>query len=410
MNEHTKITRESIGWILEQPVEMMKMLLQHHSELCRVVVNSILESEVASLTGAWYTHDKPHEGRYSRYGFNPGSVRVGASKIGIDVPRVSDAETKSFKPLSSYEELKRCEGPDEQVLKGMLSGLSTRNYGGVVDILMDGFGLSSASVSKRFVEASQACVKEFEARVYTENYVALFIDGLHCAGEQLITMLGVTDGGVKHILHVMQSHSESSRAIGQELEKLIGRGFRCDDGLLIVIDGSKGIRKAVEDVFKEKAMIQRCTFHKRENVVSYLNEEQSKEFTKKYSAALALPGYKSAHQALTTLANELARVNKQAAASLREGLEELLTVHKLGLREEFGKSFLTTNMIENQQNQIRRQTKNVKNWMSPEQKLRWVISALMQSEQRMKKITNHKELHKLQSALRRLITKHEPQH
>lgn len=170
-------------------------------------------------------------------------------------------------------------------------------------------------------------------------------------------------------------------------------------GLLFITDGAKGIKKAIEQEFAGKAIIQRCIWHKRENVLSYLSEKVKEEVKKEYHQALAQTTYKEAKSKLLLLKSKLETINRQAAHSLWEGMEELLTLHQLELREEFSVSFSTTHCIESVNAQIKKHTGRVTHWSSSTQRYRWVASALLEIEATMRKVDNFKQLYKMKKAI-----------
>ena len=139
MDKSTKISREKLSWLYEQPIDIKISLLTQHLTISQIILNQILEDDVSRLSGSRYSHDKPHFGEYSRYGFNPGSVRIGDKKVAIDVPRVVNNRTGNFEKLLSYAELKQLDEPTDQLVNGVLYGLSTRDYHRVVDHLAESF-------------------------------------------------------------------------------------------------------------------------------------------------------------------------------------------------------------------------------------------------------------------------------
>ena len=401
MDKSTKVTREKFSWLFEQPLDLKVSILEQHLSICQLVINQILEEEVKLLSGERYSHDKPNSGKFSRYGFNPGSVNIGGKKLKIDIPRVRNEKKGTFQSLESYQELKDLDGADDQTLEGVLHGLSTRDYGEVVDYLQEGFGLSKSSVSRKFIRASEEKLKEFESRDISQHrLIAIFIDGKYLARQQMIIVMGVTDGGQKVMLGLLQTTTENSQAIGQLFIQLKEKGLQYQEGLLFVTDGSKGIRKAIEEQFSGKALIQRCIWHKRENVLSYLPEGVKEETKKAYHKALAEPRYQDAKKVLVELTQKLEKINRQAASSLKEGMEELLTLHKLGLSEQFSGSFSTTNCIESVNSQIKKYTGRVTHWSNSDQRYRWTAAALLEAEQRMRKVDNFKQLYKLKKAIK----------
>ena len=265
---------------------------------------------------------------------NPGSVKTGGQKIPIDVPRVFDNKNLPYQ--------------DEQIIGSVLHGLSMWDYGAVINHLEDSFGLSSSTISRSFIERSKEALEEFESRKLTkEEFIAIFMDGKFLVSEQMVIALGITLSGRKVQLGVIQTTTENSISIKGLLKDLIERGLKHEDGLLFIIDGSTGLIKAIKETFGEKAVIQRCQWHKRENVMSYLNEEDQQYFRKKLQAAYREPKYKDAKEKLLSIHEGLKVLNRSAANSLKEGLKETLTIHRLGVTKYFDRSFTTTNCIEN---------------------------------------------------------------
>ena len=302
--------------------------------------------------------------------------------------------------MESYQELKKLDAIDEQAMQAVLHGLSTRDYGSVIDYLEEGFGLSKSSVSSKFIRATEEKLKEFESRdISGHKLVAVFIDGKYLARQQMIIAMGITESGQKVILGLLQTTTENAQAIGQLFCNLKERGMQYRQGLLFVIDGAKGLRKAIEEQFGNKAIVQRCSWHKRENVLSYLAENLHEEIKTEYHEALSQKTYAKAKEAFMQLKNKLQKINRQAAASLQEGLEELLTLHKINLNEDFFVSFSTTNCIESVNSQIKKYAGRVTHWSSSGQRYRWLAAALLQIEQRMRKVDNFKKLKQMKRAI-----------
>lgn len=392
--------RKKISWLLEQDLEVKLTALGHYWEISRMLINDILEDEVKVHTGERYSHDKPHNGKYSRWGTNPGSVKLGDQRIRLLVPRIYDNELNCSKSLKSYEKLRQANATDERLFKALLLGLSTRDYEQVVCNLMDSFGLSASSVSKEFVEESKKRLEDFDNRSLAEyEFVGLFIDGKSLAKEQIIIALGITAKGRKIPLGFIQSGSENSRAIKELLSNIVNRGLQYDEGLLVVIDGSRGIYKAVKEVFGAHAIIQRCVWHKRENVLSYLPESKQDHYKKRINKAYHQGSYNDAKSDLKSIIKDLKTENMSASRSMEEGLEETLTIHRLGLTDYFKRSFSTTNIIESLNSQVERYLKKVKCWKNSSQRHRWTACALIEIEQRMRRVHNYKKLYLLREQL-----------
>ena len=201
------------------------------------------------------------------------------------------------------------------------------------------------------------------------------------------------------ILGFIEASTEKYEVCRDFLNGLLERGLTKENEILVVIDGGKGLRKAVDVVLGEKAFIQRCQWHKRENVVGYLPKERQQEWRGKLQAAYELPTYEAARARLLAHRRELKGINASAAASLTEGLEETLTLHRLGLFEELGASFKTTNIIENVNGLLDRLTGRVTRWRNSDQRQRWVGTALLDIEPRLRKVKGHKHLLALRQAM-----------
>ena len=236
--------------------------------------------------------------------------------------------------------------------------------------------------------------------------MALWIDGKHVAGEQMIVCMGVSEAGPKKVLGFTQATTERSEPIKELFRNLLERGLTFEEGLLCVVDGGKGLRKAIDEVFGQWAQVQRCQWHKRENVVSYLPKADQKSWRSKLQRACSAeisanePTYEAAKDRLLELKAELEQINRKAARSLQEGLEETLTLHRLGLFDELGRSLKTTNCIENLNGQVERHLGNVKRWHHSSQRCRWMALALLKAETRMQRLTGYRHLPKLKRALK----------
>ena len=402
----SRINRKKLSWLLEQDIDVKMEILLNHLEISRMLINDIFDDEVTQFAGTRYSRSRPHNGRYNRWGFNPGSVKIGNESIRVDIPRMYDNQDKENIPLETYQQLKSKSRLDENVLRAVLLGLSTRDYKRVIQGLMDSFGLSHSSVSNRFIEASSEKLEEFSKRDLSQyEFLGLFIDGKSLAREQIILVLGVTIGGDKIPLGFIQTHSENSTCIKELLSELVARGLNYREGLLCVIDGSKGIRKAINDVFGNYALIQRCKWHKRENVLSYLKDSIQDTYRSKINRAYNAETYLEAKRQLKAIIEDLKTENLSAARSLEEGLEETLTLHKLGLADDFGRSFNTTNCIENVNSLIEKHTGKVKYWKNSGQRHRWIASALLEIEHRMRKVNNHKNLSLLKEKVAQEVVK-----
>lgn len=398
-NEFTQVNRNDLDWLRDQPIDVKMELMQSHLSLCQIIANEIMQEEVYRLAGSRYSRDKPHEGRYSRWSTNPGSIRVGDSKLRVDVPRIRDMEQNRCIPLESYEKMHSIDAPTEQLVRAVLRGLSMRDYEGVVDHLGEGFGLKKSEVSRRFIEKTKDKVKQFVERDLSgERFLSIFIDGKSFGGEQIIIALGITEDGRKIAMGFIQAHSEKAEPVMDMLRNIESRGVDLSK-ILYVVDGSKGFRKAIKQIAGQDALIQRCTWHKLENIKSYLPEEQQSKVKTEYYKALACDEFEDAKSALLDLEASLRKKNMAAANSLLEAMDEILTLHRIGVDPVLRKSLRSTNCIENLNSQLVKYTWKVKNWSSSDQRYRWIASGLLEIETMMRRIPNYRKLPLLKKVL-----------
>jgi len=384
------------GLELSAKVELIRSLIP----LGLMHVQLLLDEEVVALAGPRYAHADGTSGM--RHGSNPGTVVLDGQKVPIRVPRVRSEQAEI--PLRSYQGLHGTGAADDALLRRVLYGISCRNYEAAARAIPGAIGLSSSSVSRAFIEASAAKLKEFQEReLQGERYVALFLDGKSFADTTLVIALGVRSDGTKHFLGFVETDTENEKVLTPFLRSLVERGLDLAQGLLVVIDGGKGLRAAVRQVFQKKALVQRCMWHKRENVVNYLPRSEQASWRRRLQRAYDRPTFKEAHTELTRLHHELEGRNQSAAASLAEGLEETLTLHRLGVYELLGRSFKTTNCIESANALVEERCAKVDAWKTSNQRHRWLATALLDIEPRLRRVKGHRHLSKLEAALRRAL-------
>ena len=363
-------------------------------------VREALDAEVTALAGERYARSDSHPD-VVRWGKQKGSVFLADHKLALTVPRVRDRSAKREVPLSTYTALQTPRAHDVGLYRKVLSGISCREYEAAAEAMPEAFALSSSTISRRFIRASARELRLLrERRLDDAQWIALVLDGKTFAGDQLVITLGVTTTGETRILGLVQTATENRRACASFLREIEERGFRAPDGLLAVLDGAQGLRAAVQEVFGDRVAIQRCQWHKRENVLSYLSKSDQAVWQRKIEAAYCHPTYADAKRSLLRLVKELAMVNESAARSLEEGLEETLPLHRLGIVPELGVSFRTTNLIESVMARLEEKTQRVDHWRTSDQKLRWCGAALMAVEKNFRRVKGYKQLHLLASALK----------
>ena len=362
-------------------------------------VHDLLQEEVTQLAGARYSRERGQPG-CARWGSQQGSVYLADQKVSVRVPRVRDTVRGQEVPLSRYAGLQDARRADDAALRKVLKGLSCRDYASCVDPIAETFGLSSSSLSRRFKRASAKKLQELSERNLSQyDLVGLFLDGKTFGDDEIVIALGVTLQGEKVVLGFVQTATENELVCTQFLRGLMERGLDASKGLLCVIDGSKGLRKAVDKLLTGKALVQRCHWHKRENVVRYLPAGRQGEFRRKLQNGYQQPTYEKAKASLKKVRAELATINQSAVASLDEGFEETLTLHRLGLFEELGQSFKTTNCLENLNSLVGQRTDKIDYWRNSEQKHRWLATTVLEIEPRLRKVRGHRHLPRLRAAL-----------
>lgn len=389
---------EYSGMAVDARIEAIQALiplgLMHvQEELCR---------EVVQLAGR--RHERQAGGKEMvRYGSNPGSVPLAGQRIGIRVPRLRNQRTNQEIPLASYQALRAQPGEvDERLLRKVLYGISCRNYEAAAEAVPGAIGLSASSVSRQFIKGTARQLREFQQRDLSgEDFVALWLDGKAFAEDLLVMALGLTLEGRKVPLGFVQAGTENAEVVTVFLRELLDRGLKIDAGLLVVIDGAKGLRAAVKRVLGKRATVQRCQWHKRENVVKYLPKGEQSAMRRRLQRAYEKPTYSEAKAALKEIVRELEQRNLSAARSLEEGLEETLTLHHLGLFAQLGASLKTTNCIESVLSQVESRCRKVSHWKNSSQKHRWLAASLLDIEPRLRRVRGYRHLPLLREALQK---------
>lgn len=395
VNENVVYSKDGIGDGMESRAAMIQMLIP----IALSAVNEELQAEVSRLAGSRYGRGN---GSARRWGNNRGSVCLGGQKVSVKVPRVRDVVEQREIALQSYAALRDTRIIEESALGMALNGLSQRKYEKVAQIVPQTFGIKRSSVSRRFIRASANKLKEFlERDLSGEEIVSIIIDGKSFAENGIIMALGVKISGDKMALGFIESSTENCRVCRDFINGLIQRGLKIDDGILFVIDGAKGLYKGIKDALSDKAFIQRCQWHKRENVLHYLDKKHHDHFRMKLQCAYEEPDYEKAKARLLAVRKELSLINESAAKSLDEGLEETLTLHRLGMFGKLGRSFKTTNCLESLNRQLGIYTDRVSRWQNSNQRQRWIAAALLEIEPSLNKVNGYKYLKELRDVMKR---------
>lgn len=366
------------------------------------VAAALFEQDLQALCGKRYGRKGEEAGLAQRWGKQRGRVVLGGRKVRLNRPRVRrDGEEIA---LPTYEWLQREDPLNERALEQMLIGVSTRNYQRSLEPVIGGLAESvvdKSSVSRRFVLMTEERLQAALARPLGDiEWGALMIDGINFAEHTVVVALGVDSSGKKHLLGLREGSTENGTLCKEMLSDLVGRGMPVDRALLIVIDGGKGLRQAVRDVFAQHGVVQRCQEHKKRNVLDQLPDAKKPSVRSALGEAYNAESYETALKLLKNLVRVLEKDHPGAAASLREGLEETLTVKRLGLTGALEKTLRTTNPIENLNSGIRRISKRVKRWRNGGMVLRWAGAAALEAERHFHRLKGHKAMPILLAALR----------
>ena len=286
----------------------------------------------------------------------------------------------------------------------MVRGVSTREYEHVIDMARDGFGVAKSSVSREFVRASAAEVKALAERCFSgQRFPVVMIDGVEYAGETMVVAMGITEDGTKRILGLRQGATENAVVCTALLENLRERGLDTTRPTLLVLDGSKALHAAAQRIWDQNAVIQRCQVHKKRNVKAHVPEKHLPELDQRLGAAYQESDYEAAKQSLEGTAKWLSRINPDAAASLREGLEETLTVVRLGVSAALRRTLATTNPIESALSVTRRVTARVTRWREGDMRKRWCAAGLLRAEAKFRRVKGRRDMPAFLKALASLV-------
>jgi transposase-like protein len=390
------VSRSEYGAIdVDSRLELIRTLIP----LGLMKVQEELEAEVRLLAGERYAR-----GPMVRHGRNPGSVVLGGQRIGIHVPRVRDHSCGKEVPLASYQRLHQGTELDEAALIRVLKGLSCRDYESAAMATPEAFALSSSTISRQFVRASGKQLKALQERDLSgHDIIVVVLDGKTFSADGLIVALGITVEGSKVMLGFVEASTENERVTSAFLCGLISRGLNIEAGVLVVVDGSKGLLAGVRKAFAGLVLIQRCQWHKRENVVAYLSKEEQPLLRKRLQHAYERPTYEEAKRELLKIRKELEDRNQSAVTSLDDGFEETLTLHRLGLFSVLGRSLKTTNCMESVNAMIEQRCGKVDRWQNSSQRQRWLAATMFDVEPRLNRIAGYRHLPKLRDAIMRAL-------
>jgi transposase-like protein len=368
------------------------------------VMQALFEAEIAEVAGPKGKHDLNRAA--VRHGAGKGSVTLGGRRVPVDRPRARTVDGHEV-PLTSYTHFAADDMLTRVVMERMLAGVATRRHsrvaepvGTVVD--KEAKSTSRSAISRRFVKQTETALAELMARDLTgEDIKVLLLDGEHMAERCVVAALAITADGTKKPVGLWDGSTENKTVVRSLLADLVERGLTVDDGLLVVIDGAKALAAAVREVFGAKAAIQRCTLHKRRNVADHLPDKEQAWVDAKLVKAFAHADPNTGLANAKSLAAQLEKNYPSAASSLREGLEEMFTVARLGIDGRLAKTLTTSNPIESMISIARTTNRNVTRWRDGQMVLRWTAAGMLNAERSFRRIKGYKQMPQLVDALRR---------
>jgi putative transposase len=371
------------------------------------VLHELIEAEVDEVVGPKGKHNPSRAA--VRHGHQDGEVTLGGRRVPVSRPRARGADGESEVELGTYAHFASRDPLADVMLERMLAGVSTRHYaqtgepvGSEIDAISR--SQSKSAVSREFVARTREHLIDLMSRPLDDLRLAVvMLDGIDLKGRCCVVALGIDTDGVKHPLGLWDGSTENATVATTLLANLVERGLDVEQGVLVVIDGAKALRKAVRDVFGTDTPVQRCVRHKERNVLGHLPEHARDTVRRRLRAAWALDDHDLALDRLRALADELARTDPGAAASLREGIEETLTVTRLGVRGRLKRTLASTNPCESMIETVRRISRNVKHWSSGDMCLRWTAAGMLEAETQFRRIIGHRDLAKLAVAVEREV-------
>jgi transposase-like protein len=372
------------------------------------VLHALMEEELDEVVGPKGRHDRARSA--VRHGHEGGEVTLGGRRVPVSRPRARTADGGQEVELRTYAHFAARDRLSEVMLERMLAGVSTRRYARMgepvgEEIAAVARSTSKSAVSREFVSRTREHLIELMSRPLGDLRLAvLMLDGIDLKGRCCVVALGIDVEGVKHPLGLWDGSTENATVATTLLSNLVERGLDVEQGVLVVIDGAKALRKAVRDVLGVHTPVQRCVRHKERGVLAHLPERDRPLVRRRLRAAWALDDHDRALDQLQALADELARSPPGAAASLREGMQETLTVTRLGVRGRLKRTLASTNPCESMIETVRRISRNVKRWQNGDMCLRWTAAGMLEAETQFRRIIGHPDLAKLAVAIERDVT------
>ena len=369
------------------------------------VVYELMEAEVTEVVGEKGKWKADRTAK--RHGHEDGSMTLGGRRVPVSRPRIRTADDEHELPVATYGYFADRDPLTRVVMDRMLAGVSTRKYARVGEPVGEKVEQAStstgkSSVSERFVERTRTALGELMSRRLDDVRLAvMMLDGLQIADRTHVVALGISTEGVKIPLGLWEGSTENATLARTLLADLVDRGLDPEQAILFVIDGGKALHRAIKDVFGARALVHRCNRHKERNVCDLLPERDRPAILARIRGAWALKDPDLAEQRLELLASELDRTWPDAAASLREGMAETLTLMRLGIGGQLAKTLCSTNPCESMIEIVRHTQRNVKRWQDGDMRKRWTAAGMLVAEQQFRRIIGYRDLANLVIAIER---------
>jgi putative transposase len=361
--------------------------------------------EVDEVVGPKGKHNADRTAK--RHGHEDGSMTLGGRRVPVRRPRVRTADDEHELPVQTYGYFADRDPLTRVVMDRMLAGVSTRKFAPVgepvgSDVEQSSSATSKSTVSELFVERTATALSELMSRRLDDVRLAvMMLDGLEIADRVHVVALAISTEGVKIPLGLWEGSTENATLARTLLADLVDRGLDPEQAILFVIDGGKALRRAIKDVFGEHALVHRCQRHKERNVTDLLPERDRDQVRARMRAAWALTDPELAKQRLELLAGELDHTWPDAAGSLREGLDDTLTLTRLAITRQLAKTLCSTNPCESMIEIVRYTQRNVKRWQDGDMRKRWTAAGMLVAEQQFRRIIGYRDLAKLVIAVER---------
>ena len=383
-------------------VEQAELAIDQVMEVMgRATIEAVLEMSAEGVAGPKQAGKARGEGEAVWYGRQGGQVYLSDRKVQVERPRLRrrHAGEGGEVEVPAYTAMRRPGPLADRMLEILMAGVSTRKYGRVIPEMADTVGVSKSAVSRETIEASERVLRELmERRLDAWDLLVIYLDGIQFGAHHVLAAVGVDDDGKKHVLGVRQGATENAVVTRALLEDLVERGLDPERRRLFVIDGSKALRKAIDQVFGRSHPVQRCRNHKLRNIVGHLPQDQHAQVKAAIRAAWKLDA-RDGEQKLEQLARWLERDHPSAAASLREGRSEMFTINRLGLPPRLRKCLGSTNVIDSTHSGARQKTRRVTNWKNGAMALRWAATSFVATEKNYRRIIGYDQLWMLKAHL-----------